>query len=95
MKITPETVLRIAALARLHVEGDELPRMQRDLEAILGYVQQLSELDLSGVSPTATVLDDPTPLRSDDSVRTLPTSEVVRNAPRSHGGAYVVPKVID
>jgi aspartyl-tRNA(Asn)/glutamyl-tRNA(Gln) amidotransferase subunit C len=95
VKVSPETVLQIAALANLHVDTDELPRMQHDLEAILGYVEQLSELDLTGVSPTASVVDIPTPMRSDDALRTLPNSEVVRNAPMHAKGSYVVPKVIE
>ncbi len=95
MDITADTVRGLAALARLELDAAEVERMRHDLAAMLEYVEQLSELDVSNVPPTAHVLDVATPLRSDGELRQLPVSEVLRNAPRHDRGSYVVPKVIE
>ncbi len=95
MNITRETVLYVARLARLSLSEDEVTRMQRDLDAVLGYVQKLSELDTTGVPPTTHVLDIATPLRSDEVRDVLPVAEVVRNAPEHDESAMIVPKVLE
>ncbi|HTO55415.1 MAG TPA: Asp-tRNA(Asn)/Glu-tRNA(Gln) amidotransferase subunit GatC [Myxococcota bacterium] len=95
MHITRETVLYIAKLARLQLADDEVLRMQRDLDAVLGYVASLQALDTSGVPPTTHVLDIATPLRHDEVAGVLPVSEVVRNAPEHTESAMVVPKVLE
>jgi aspartyl-tRNA(Asn)/glutamyl-tRNA(Gln) amidotransferase subunit C len=95
MHITRETVLYIAKLARLSLGDDEVARMQRDLDAVLGYVESLQALDTQGVPPTTHVLDIATPLRKDDVAGVLPVSEVVRNAPEHTESAMVVPKVLE
>jgi aspartyl-tRNA(Asn)/glutamyl-tRNA(Gln) amidotransferase subunit C len=95
MHITRETVLYIAKLARLQLADGEVQRMQRDLDAVLGYVASLQALDTSGVPPTTHVLDIATPLRHDEVAGVLPVSEVVRNAPEHTESAMVVPKVLE
>ncbi len=95
MEITADTVRGLAALARIELDAAEVEHMRRDLAAMLDYVEQLSELDVSDVPPTAHVLDVPTPFRADGDLRRLPVAEVVRNAPQHDRGSYVVPKVLE
>jgi len=95
MRITSDTVLYIAKLARLRLSADEVPKMQRDLDAILGYVDSLAKVDTTGVPPTTHVLEIPTPLRPDEIAGVLPVAEVVRNAPEHTDDAMVVPKVLE
>jgi len=95
MNITRETVLYVARLARLSLSDEEVGRMQRDLDAVLGYVQKLSELDTTGVPPTTHVLEIATPLRADAVRDVLPVAEVVRNAPQHDESAMIVPKVLE
>ncbi|MGH2899108.1 MAG: Asp-tRNA(Asn)/Glu-tRNA(Gln) amidotransferase subunit GatC [Solirubrobacteraceae bacterium] len=95
MNITRETVLYVARLARLRLSDEEVPRMQRDLDAVLGYVAELRELDTAGVPPTTHVLDIATPLRPDVVRDVLPVAEVVRNAPEHDESAMIVPKVLE
>ena len=95
MNITRETVLYVARLARLRLRDEEVPRMQRDLDAILDYVATLRGLDTTGVPPTTHVLEIETPLRADEVRRVLPVSEVVRNAPEHDESAMIVPKVLE
>jgi aspartyl-tRNA(Asn)/glutamyl-tRNA(Gln) amidotransferase subunit C len=95
MRISRDTVLYIAKLARLRLADGEVERMQRDLDAVLGYVASLQALDTSGVVPTTHVLEIATPLRADEVAGVLPVSEVVRNAPEHTESAMVVPKVLE
>jgi aspartyl-tRNA(Asn)/glutamyl-tRNA(Gln) amidotransferase subunit C len=95
MRISRDTVLYIAKLARLRLADTEVERMRRDLDAILGYVESLQKLDTTGVPPTTHVLDIATPLRGDVVSGVLPVSEVVRNAPEHTDTAMVVPKVLE
>jgi aspartyl-tRNA(Asn)/glutamyl-tRNA(Gln) amidotransferase subunit C len=95
MRITSDTVLYIAKLARLRLTEAEVPVMQRDLDAILGYVDSLAKVDTTGVPPTTHVLEIPTPLRPDEISGVLPVAEVVRNAPEHTDDAMVVPKVLE
>ena len=95
MRISAETVLRMARLARLELQPDEVERMREDLDAILTYVERLDELDTSAVPPTTHVLELTTPLRPDEVHSVLKVSEVVRNAPEHTESAMVVPKVLE
>jgi aspartyl-tRNA(Asn)/glutamyl-tRNA(Gln) amidotransferase subunit C len=56
-EVTREDVLRVAELANLALTGDEVPRMQHDLTAVLGHIAQLNQLDTAGVAPMAQVAD--------------------------------------
>jgi len=95
VKITLETVAHIADLASLELDDEEAQRMQSDMDAILGWVEKLAELDTSDVPPTAHVVDMATPLRSDEIADVLPVDEVLRNAPEHDEQSMIVPKVID
>ena len=95
MRISRDTVLYIAKLARLQLADTEVERMRSDLDSILGYVASLQAIDTSGVPPTTHVLEIATPLRHDVVAGVLPVSEVVRNAPEHTESAMVVPKVLE
>jgi aspartyl-tRNA(Asn)/glutamyl-tRNA(Gln) amidotransferase subunit C len=95
MEITTESVRELAELACLELADDEVERMQRDLDAILAYVELLDELDTEDVAPTSHVLDIVTPLRDDTVADVLPRSEVLRNGPRHDDESVIVPKVIE
>ncbi len=96
MRITPETVVKIAALANLHLTEAETLRYARDLEEILDYVEQLNELETSGVEPMAQVLHetDATPLRKDVPGESFTQETALRCAPLAGAGHFKVPKVI-
>ncbi len=95
MRINAETVLELADLARLSLSAEEVKSMRRDLEAILDYVEKLSEIDTSEVAPTAHVLDISTPFRPDRVADLLSVREAVRNAPQHDQSSMIVPKVIE
>jgi aspartyl-tRNA(Asn)/glutamyl-tRNA(Gln) amidotransferase subunit C len=101
--VSVEDVRRVAELANLQLTPEEEPRMQRDLNAILGHIAQLNELNTTGVPPMAQVgemlsgiADTSGALLRGDSVRpSLDRAAVMAAAPESDGRFFKVPKVIE
>ena len=91
MKIDREEARRIAALARLEFDEQGLERMAAEMTKILGYIDQLREVDVEGLAEADAAL---TPLRDDEPQPTLAREDVERNAPAWRDGLFVVPKVI-
>jgi aspartyl-tRNA(Asn)/glutamyl-tRNA(Gln) amidotransferase subunit C len=101
--VTLRDVQRVAELSNLELTSQEQLRMQRDLDAILGHIAQLNELDTSGVPAMAQVgeilgvltLDQGETLRSDTVRPSLERSAVLAAAPETDGRMFKVPKVIE
>lgn len=85
----------IARLAHLELSPAEMEGMRRDLVNILAYVQQLSELDLTGVEPTAHVQIDALPLRPDIPAESLPHELALLEAPLVREEGFAVPAFVD
>lgn len=98
-KVAAEDVKRVAELAYLELTTEEEIRMQRDLNAILGYIAQLNELDTSAVQPMAQVAEvlgnAPASLRADSPRPSLAHKPVMAAAPETDGTFFKVPKVIE
>ena len=98
-RVAAEDVKRVAELAYLELTAKEEVRMQRDLNAILGYIDQLNELDTSSVEPMAQVAEvlggAPAALRVDKPRPSLPRERVMAAAPETDGKFFKVPKVIE
>ncbi len=86
---------RLCGLARLSLSEDEKARLGPQLERIVGYVEQLSSVDVDGVEPMAHALPLENVLREDCATAPLDRSEFLRNAPASRAGQVVVPPVIE
>jgi aspartyl-tRNA(Asn)/glutamyl-tRNA(Gln) amidotransferase subunit C len=95
MAITRDNVLHVAKLARLELTELEVDRMQRDLNGILDYVNQLSELDTTDVPATAQVAVVSAPFRSDVPHQCLPHEVALSQAPRSSSDGFAVPAFVD
>ena len=101
MKITQQDVAYVASLANLDLTDGEALRIEKDLNAILEYVDQLAEVDTSNVAPMAQVSQIGTPSKSADSLRAdqlrecLPREAAMANAPQTDGTFFRVPKVIE
>lgn len=101
--VTIDDVRRVAELANLELTDEEEPRMQRDLNAILGHIAQLNELNTAGVPAMAQVGEmlggvadsAGTSLRMDAVRPSLNRAEVMAAAPESDGRFFKVPKVIE
>jgi len=94
-RIGRDEVERIAALARLALGDAEAGQLASELEAILGYAEQLSALETTGVEPTAHPIELETPLREDVAEPPLAPELALANAPEREGSAFVVPKVLE
>jgi aspartyl-tRNA(Asn)/glutamyl-tRNA(Gln) amidotransferase subunit C len=94
-RIRRDEVERVAHLARLSLAPDEAEAMTADLAAILGYVDQLAELDIRDVEATSHVIPVPTPLREDRATEWLAPEAALSNAPARAGSAFLVPSVLE
>ncbi|MCI0617875.1 Asp-tRNA(Asn)/Glu-tRNA(Gln) amidotransferase subunit GatC [bacterium] len=94
MPITIEEVKHVAALAKLSFSDEELAKIAKELDAIVGYVEQLKELNVDEVPPTSHVLDLHNVFREDKTEPWLTTEEALQNAPAKKMGYFSVPKVI-
>ncbi len=94
-KITLEQVLHVAKLARLTLSDEEARRTQKQLDAILGYMVELDELDVSGVPPTFHSIPINAPMRPDVPDRCSDRSETLAQAPQSEAGGFAVPLVLE
>jgi aspartyl-tRNA(Asn)/glutamyl-tRNA(Gln) amidotransferase subunit C len=95
MSVDAATVKRIGRLARIRIEDNEVESYQSELNAILGFVEQLSEIDVEGVEPMTSVT--PMTLRRRDDVVTDGgyADRIVSNAPLTEDNFFMVPKVIE
>jgi aspartyl-tRNA(Asn)/glutamyl-tRNA(Gln) amidotransferase subunit C len=95
VKITLAEVEHVARLARLALGADEKEQMRRQLDAILGYVEQLRRVDTTGVEPTAHVLPLVNVMRDDEVRPSYPPDAMLQNAPDAHEGEFRVPRILE
>lgn len=95
MSVDQATVRRVAHLARIAVTDAEVPHLQGEINAILAFVEQLSEVDVSGVEPMTSVTPMAMTMREDKVTDGFVADKVLANAPASDDGYYLVPKVVE
>jgi len=93
-RITADAVRHVAKLACVSLTADEVVRMQRELDSILGFFAELQAVDVSAVTPTAANAAH-APLRPDEVVPGLDRDELLASAPAHEHGGFAVPKVLD
>ncbi|MBH9982663.1 Asp-tRNA(Asn)/Glu-tRNA(Gln) amidotransferase subunit GatC [Bartonella sp. B10834G6] len=95
MSVDIKTVKRVARLSRIAVKDDEAERMANELNAILGFIEQLDEVNVDNVEPLTSVI--PMTLRTREDVVTDGNKafDIVANAPLSEDNFFLVPKVIE
>jgi len=95
MSVDLATVKRVARLARIAVTEDEAERMMGELNGILGFVEQLSEVDVSGVEPMTSVTPMAMKKRVDEVADGGKAADIVSNAPVTDQNFFLVPKVVE
>ena len=95
MAVDEATVRRIARLARLRITDAEAVALQGELNGILRWVEQLKEVDTTGVAPMARVVPVAMKQREDIVTDGEKAAEIVANAPQRDGDYFVVPKVVE
>ncbi|EJN14587.1 glutamyl-tRNA(Gln) and/or aspartyl-tRNA(Asn) amidotransferase, C subunit [Bradyrhizobium sp. YR681] len=95
MSVDAATVRRIAHLARIAVSEDEVPHLQGELNAMLAFVEQLSEVNVEGVEPMTSVTPMQMKKRQDVVNDGGIADDIVANAPATEGHFFLVPKVVE
>jgi aspartyl-tRNA(Asn)/glutamyl-tRNA(Gln) amidotransferase subunit C len=92
--IDPKEVREIAQLGRLRLTDSEVLRLCDELGAILGYIDELKQVDTDGIEPMTHAVPFDCPLRPDVVGPMLSPEEALANAPRREGGLFVVPRIV-
>jgi aspartyl-tRNA(Asn)/glutamyl-tRNA(Gln) amidotransferase subunit C len=95
MSVDADTVRRVAHLARIAVAEEEVPALAGELNAILGFVEKLNEVDVKGVEPMTSVTPMAMKMRSDQVTDGGIPNQVLANAPAREDHFFVVPKVVE
>jgi aspartyl-tRNA(Asn)/glutamyl-tRNA(Gln) amidotransferase subunit C len=95
MSLDLATIRRIATLARIRVEDSELPTLQVELNGILGWIEQLNEVNVDGIEPLTGGAQMALKMREDAVTDGGYPEKVLANAPERAGDFFVVPKVVE
>jgi len=93
MRINEELIKKLENLAMIEIENKE--EMAKDLSEIVEFVELLNEIDTSNIDAAFRVIDETTPLREDIPQKNDVIKEVLKNAPKSKDGYFIVPKIIE
>jgi aspartyl-tRNA(Asn)/glutamyl-tRNA(Gln) amidotransferase subunit C len=95
MPVSTEQVRHIAKLARIAMSDEEIERLAPELNNILGWIEQLAEVNTDGVEPLTAIIDQKLRLRDDAVTEGNIRDEILANAPEAQHGFFAVPKVIE
>ena len=95
MSVDIATVKRVAHLARIAVSEEDAARMTGELNTILGFVEQLNEVDVTGVEPMTSVIPMEMKERQDAVTDGNKAADIVANAPATDENFFLVPKVVE
>lgn len=95
MSVTKDDVRKVARLSRIAVPEDKLDSLADELSGIMGWIEQLNEVDIEGVAPMTSVVASTLPLRADEVTDGNIQDQVLANAPKSEEGFFVVPKAVE
>lgn len=95
MSIDETTAARVAKLARIKVEPEALPALAQEFNTILGFIEQLAEVDIEGVEPMTSVTPQSIKRRADVVADGDMQDAILKNAPDAREGFFAVPKVVE
>ena len=95
MSVTKDDVKKVARLSRIAVPEEKLESLAGELNGIMGWIEQLNEVDVEGVEPLTSVVETSLPMREDVVTDGNRREEVLANAPKSDEGFYVVPRSVE
>ncbi len=95
MAIDEKTVRKVARLSRLALPEARVAPMAQELNGILAWIEQLNEVDVEGVEPMTSAVAATLPMRADVVTEGEDAARVLKNAPRSADGFFIVPKVVE
>jgi aspartyl-tRNA(Asn)/glutamyl-tRNA(Gln) amidotransferase subunit C len=95
MQISQETVKYVADLSRIELTPEELEKLSKQLQTVLGFIDQLNRLDVAHIAATSHILPISNVLRKDEPRESLPIEKTLACAPQKKNNFFVVPKVIE
>jgi aspartyl-tRNA(Asn)/glutamyl-tRNA(Gln) amidotransferase subunit C len=95
MSLDKATVARVARLARIHIPDQDLEQLAGELNQIIGWVEQLAEVDTDGVAPMTSVVAMRLPQRPDVVTEGAAAERVLANAPETADGFFIVPRAVE
>ena len=95
MEFDKNSTLKLAKLARLSLNAEQLNSLEKDLTSIVSFIDQLKEINTEEIDPTSNSLDQDLILREDVAENKLSNEDLLKNVPESELGFFVVPKVIE
>ena len=95
MSVTKDDVRKVARLSRIAVPEERLEEMAGELNGILGWIDQLNEVDIEGIEPMTAVVATKLPMRDDVVTDGNIQDQILANAPSSADGFFVVPKAVE
>ncbi|SLN32847.1 Glutamyl-tRNA(Gln) amidotransferase subunit C [Roseovarius litorisediminis] len=95
MSIDKETAAKVAKLARIRVDDDALPALAQEFNTILGFIEQLNEVDVDGIEPMTSVTPMRLKRRTDVVTDGDQQDKILSNAPDAREGFFAVPKVVE
>lgn len=95
MSIDTQTAAKVAKLARIKVEDDALPALANEFNTILGFIEQLNEVNVEGVEPMTSVTPQRLKRREDIVTDGDMQDKILKNAPDAREGFFAVPKVVE
>jgi aspartyl-tRNA(Asn)/glutamyl-tRNA(Gln) amidotransferase subunit C len=95
MEFDKNSTLKLAKLARLSLNDEQLDSLEKDLTSIVSFIDQLKEINTEKIDPTSNSLNQDLILRDDIAENKLTNEDLLRNVPDSELGFFVVPKVIE
>lgn len=95
MSVSKDDVRKAARLSRIAVAEERLEELADELNGIMGWIDQLNEVDIKGIEPMTSAVETQLPMREDVITDGDKQSEILANAPRSEAGFFVVPKAVE
>lgn len=95
MSVTKDDVRKAARLSRIAVPEERLESLASELSSIMGWIEQLNEVDVEGIEPMTSVVEATLPMRDDVVTDGNIQDQVLANAPKSEDGFFVVPKSVE
>ncbi|MAM62666.1 MULTISPECIES: Asp-tRNA(Asn)/Glu-tRNA(Gln) amidotransferase subunit GatC [unclassified Maritimibacter] len=95
MSIDKDTARKVAHLARIRVEDDALPALADEFNTILGFIEQLNEVNVDGIEPMTSVTPQRLKRREDVVTEGDQADKILKNAPDAREGFFAVPKVVE
>lgn len=95
MSITKEQTIKLGHLARIRLSEDEAEHYNKEINNILGWIEQLQEVNTDGIEQMTSVSDMDLPMRKDEVTDGAYQEKILKNAPTNDYGCFVVPKVVE